>query len=108
MKPTFINGSGLPRSTSDYTILGNWVFDNFILADELFPKTLQNPETYISVNKSLCGKLVSSLESPITFDEKLKVVSLTFFIPDFDLLSHKLESLSCYIESLYWYYIKEK
>ena len=69
LKPTFINGPGLPRNTSDYTILGSWVFDNFILADELFPKTLQNPETYISVNKSLCGKLVSSLESPITFEK---------------------------------------
>ena len=31
----------------------------------------------------LCGKLVSSLQSPTTFDERFKVTSVPFFIPDF-------------------------
>ena len=42
----------------------------------------------------LCAKLVSSLESPITFDEKFKVISLAFFIPNFDLLSCKLDNFT--------------
>ena len=36
-------------------------------------------ETSISVNDNLCGKLFSSLESPITFDEIFKVTSVLFF-----------------------------
>ena len=42
------------------------------------------------VNKSLCGKLFSSLESPEIFDESLKVTSVQFFIPDFNLLNREL------------------
>ena len=33
-----------------YTILDSLVFDDFILADELFAKALQNFETCVSVN----------------------------------------------------------
>ena len=47
----------------------NWVFDNFILADEPFAKTLRSLETCVSINNNLCGKLFLSLESPTTFDE---------------------------------------
>ena len=37
----FSNGpKGLPRNPPDCLILCNWVFDNFILADELFVKGL--------------------------------------------------------------------
>ena len=54
-----------------------------MLDDEAFAKVLRSHEACVSVNK----KLVSSLESPITFDERFKVTSVLFFIPDFNLLS---------------------
>ena len=40
------------------TILDNWVFEKFILTDELFAKDLQIFETFVSVNNNLWGKLV--------------------------------------------------
>ena len=49
-------------------ILQNWVFENFILAVELFGKTLRSLETCVSVNNNWCGKLVLSLEFTIKFD----------------------------------------
>ena len=64
--------------------LDNWFFKNFILADEPFAKTLRIFETCVSVNNNLCGKLVSSLELPIKFDERFKVTSVPFLIPDFN------------------------
>ena len=42
-----------------YPILGNWVFDNFILAEELFVKALRSFEIYVLVNNNLCVKLFS-------------------------------------------------
>ena len=50
-----------PNSNPTYfTILDNWVFENFILADTPFVKALWIFETYVSVNSTLCGKLASS------------------------------------------------
>ena len=63
---------------SDCPILCNSIFDNFILAEELFPKGLRSFETYVLVNNNLCRKLFSSLESPTTFDESFKVISVPF------------------------------
>ena len=65
-----------------------WSFDSFILADELFAKALRSFESFVLVNKNLCGKLFSLLESPTTFDEIFNVTSVTFFVPDFNLLSY--------------------
>ena len=59
--------------------LWNWVFDNFILAEELFAKALQSLETFVLVNNIICGKLVSSLESLTTLDESFKVTLVTYF-----------------------------
>ena len=53
-----------------------------ILADEPFAKALRIFKTCVSFNNNLCGKLVSSLEFPIKFDERFKVTSLTFFIAE--------------------------
>ena len=92
-------------------MLDSWVFDNFILADETFAKASRSFETCVSVNNNLCGKLVSSLDSPITFDERFKVTYVTFFIPDCILLSCKLDNSTfkvLYWAILYWYYIKAK
>ena len=74
----------------DCPILCNLVFDNFILAYELFAKALRSFKTCVLVNNSICGKLFSSLESSTTFDESFKVTSVLFFVPDFNLLSCEL------------------
>ena len=71
----------------DCPILCKWVFDNFILADEPFEKTLRSLETCVLVNNNLWGKLFSSLESQIIFDEIFKVTPVLFFIADFNLIS---------------------
>ena len=68
-------------------MLCNSVFDNFILAEQLFAKTLRCFETCALVNNNLRRELFSALESPATVDEILKVTSVPFFIPDFNLLS---------------------
>ena len=67
---------------------------NFILAEELFAKALQNLETCVLVTNNLCRKIFSSLESPTTFDEIFKVTSALFFIPDFNLLSCELDNFT--------------
>ena len=80
-KPTFSNGRrSLSKNPTNCTILDSCVFDYLILTDEPFAKALRIHETFVSVNDSLCGKLVSSLESPITFDESFKVTSALFSI----------------------------
>ena len=59
----------LPKDPPYSPILCNWVFDNFILAEELFGKALWGLETCVLVNNNFWAKLFSSLESPIMFDE---------------------------------------
>ena len=54
-------------------------FDNFILADDTFAKVFKSLKTCVLVNDSLCEKLVSSLELPITFDERFKVILIPLF-----------------------------
>ena len=56
-------------------------------------------------------KLVPSLEFPIKFDERLKVTSVPFLIPDFSLSSCELDRFAfivLYWIILYYYYIKAK
>ena len=51
-KPVFSNGpKSLPKNPPDCSILCNWVFDNFILAEELFAKAARSLETCIYYNK---------------------------------------------------------
>ena len=52
------------------------------------------------VNNSACGKVVSSLESPTTSDEKFKVTPMPLSIRDFKLLSSELDSFT--FKVLYW------
>ena len=69
--PVFSNGpKSLPKNPPDCPILCNWVFDNFILAEELFAKALQSLETCVLLNNNSWGKLFPSSESPIIFDER--------------------------------------
>ena len=58
---------------------------------------MQSLEICVLANNNLGVKLASSLELPTTFDERFKVASVPFFIPDFKVLYH----LECYIESFY-------
>ena len=51
-------------------------------------------KTCVSVNKNLCGKLFSSLESPTAFDERFKVTSVPFFVTDLNLLSCELDNFT--------------
>ena len=116
--PVFIKGNLvvsngpkiLSKNCPDFPILFNWVFDDIILAEELFAKASGSLETCILVNYNLCGKKFSSLESPATFDESFEVTSVPFFIPDFTLLSCELDKFTfkvLYWVGLYWY-IKQK
>ena len=52
--PVFSNGpTSLPKNHPDCPILSNLVFDNFILAEELFAKALQSLKTCVLVSKNL-------------------------------------------------------
>ena len=68
--PVLSNGpKSLPKNPPDCPILCNWVFDNFYVSWRIFAKALQSVKACVLVNNNLCGKLFSSLESPITFDK---------------------------------------
>ena len=93
--PIFSNGpKNLPKNSPVCPMLCNWVFDNFILANEPFGKASRIFETCILVNNSLWGGLFSSLESLITFDESFKVISVPFFILAFNLLTYALDNFT--------------
>ena len=68
-----------PRICPDYIILDNEVFENFILADELFAKASQSFEACVSFNNNFMAKLVSSSEFPMEFYQRFKVTSVPFF-----------------------------
>ena len=89
-----IGPKSLPTNPPDYPILCNSTFDNFILAEELFANALRSFETCVLVNNNLCRTFFSSLDSPTTFDEIIKVTSVPFFIPDFNLLSCELDNFA--------------
>ena len=71
----FIDGpKSLPRNPPHCIILECWVFDNFILADELFAKGLWKFVIicyhYLkSVVINSCGKLVSPVKLPIIIEK---------------------------------------
>ena len=53
----FSNGpKSQPKNTPDCPILWNWVFDNFILAEEPFAKAFRSFETCVLVNNNLYEK----------------------------------------------------
>ena len=95
--PVFSDGPKiLPRNPLDCFILRNWVFDNFILADEPFAKALRRFETCLLVNNNLWEELFLS---PATF-EIFKVTSVPFFFPSSNLLSCELDNFI--FKVLYW------
>ena len=94
-KPVFSNGSwSLSRFPANCTIFDSLVLDNFVLADYLFAKAIRSLKFCLSVNNNLCGKLVSSLKSPVTS------YFSTIFMPDFNLLDCELNNFS--FKVLHW------
>ena len=93
-KPCFSNDSKcLPKNPSWLSYFMQLRF--WQLADKLFGKTLQSFETCELVYNNLCGNYWhASLESPAAFDESFKVISRPFIIPDFNLLSCKLDNFT--------------
>ena len=83
-----------PKLSPDCSILDNWVFDNFILTDKQFEKALRRLESCLLLTNNFYGKLFSLLELSVTFDEKFKVTSVSFCIPDFILLSFELDNFT--------------
>ena len=49
--------------------------------------------TCISVSNNLCEKLAPSLELPIILNDSLSVISGSFFVADFNLLSCELDNI---------------
>ena len=71
-RPIFSNGlKSLFRNSPDCHFLCNWVVYNFILAGWTFAKALRSFYACVLVNKKLCSKLFSSLESS-TFQWKFQ------------------------------------
>ena len=91
--PVFSNGpKRLRKNYPDFPILCRLSY--FMIAENLFAKALQNLEIWLLVNKNLWRKLITLLASPATFDKSFKLTSVPFFLPDFNLLSHKLGSFT--------------
>ena len=60
--PVFSSGlKTLPKNLPGCPILSNWVFNDFILAEEQFAKALRSLKICVLVNNILHGKLFSSL-----------------------------------------------
>ena len=59
----------LHKNSSDWRILPNWAFYNSILDKKPFGKALQSFPTCVLINKNLCWKLFSWLESATMLDE---------------------------------------
>ena len=66
----------------------------------LFVSALQRFATCSLNNNKLSGKLASSLELPILFDDSLKITSVLYFVVDFNSLSYELNSFT--FKLLYW------
>ena len=98
------NGSrSVTRNPLDCIILDNWAFDRLILVDELFAKALRR---FTVTYNNVWGKLISSSELPIIFNDNLKTTSVSLFAAYFNLLSCEFDNFTfklLYWVILYWY-----
>ena len=76
--PDFNNGVK-NRKNPPFFILVNCAFYSLISVDVWVAKALRRFGTCLLVNNNLCGKLASSSELPIIFDDNLKITSVPFF-----------------------------
>ena len=88
----------LPKNLPDCPILYNWAFDNLFISWWSICASFTKPRNFVLVNDNLWGKLISSLELPITFDEIF--TSVPFVIPDFKLLRCDLHNVTFNVS--YW------
>ena len=94
-KPVFIRGSrGLLGNPPNCTILKSGCFYNIILADQFITKVLRRLKTCLSVNNNLSVKLISSLESAITFEERFNITSVPFFVLDFHFVTFEIDDFT--------------
>ena len=91
--PDFNNGAQNLKN-SPFCILLNCAFENLISVDVWLAKALRRFATCLLFNNNLCGKLASSSELPIIFDDNLKITSTPFFIADFNLLSCEFDNFT--------------
>ena len=54
-------------------------------------KKLQKIGNFLPVSNNFCGKLISSWESLMVFDESFRIVQVGFFVADLNLLSRELD-----------------
>ena len=76
--------------------LCKWVFDDFMLAEELFAKSFRSLETCVLI-------IIYEENYSRHYDHQqhlMKVTSVPFFIPDFDFLSRELDIFT--FKVLYW------
>ena len=88
------------KHSPDWPIFDSWVFENLILDDESSAIPLRSLDICVLVNNNLWGKSVSLVVLPTTFDERFRVTSVPFFIPDFNLLSCESDNVT--FKVLYW------
>ena len=101
----FGNGAKLlSKKHPDCPVWCNWVFDNFVLAEDYLHKLYQGLKLVYLLMRKLCRELFSSLELLTIFDGSFKVTSIAFFILDFILLSCELGSLRFKV-LLYWVFL---
>ena len=89
--PVFNNGAKNLKNPP-FCILVNCAFDNLISVDVCLAKVLRIFATCLLVNNNLCGKLVSSSQLPIIFEDNLKTTSVPFFIADFNSISCEFDN----------------
>ena len=77
--PDFKNGAKNLKN-SPFCILDYCALDNLILVDVWLAKALQIFAACVLVNDNLCGKLASSSECPIIFDNNFKITSVLFLL----------------------------
>ena len=83
-------------------------FENSVLSNDLFAKVLRRLATFLSVNKSLRGKLVSL--SLVMFNDNFSATSVAFFVADFNLLNYEVDKFKfslplrekCSYSELFW------
>ena len=71
--------SNLPRNYPDCIIFDNCVFENLLSADELLANALWILGTCLSVSNNSCGKLASSLGSPIMLVDNVITTSVSIY-----------------------------
>ena len=88
------NNAAKNLKNQPFYILVNCAFDNLISVNMWLAKALRRFATCLLVKNILCGKLVSSSELSVIFDDNLKITSVSLFIANFNLLSCEFDNFT--------------